>query len=180
MNAGVVQVAFFKAIREICPQVLEATVGPTEDVRNRLKEECLAHLNHEDLVKTTRLSEEQKRKLLQAWREYQSKICHFNALVSSSTQLLETDLKARGVVEDKAILTTGEGALRQATNTTSLPLMALENLHSFQKHERQAYFDLTEATFVLTPLQWFRLRLLALCLSENKLHSMYLAILQMS
>ena len=180
--ADVGQVVYYKAIREICPEALEPAFCPDEDIRIRLKEECLAYLSHEDLVEATRLNEEQKGKLLQAWREYQTKICDFNALVSSSIQLLEKDCKARGVVEDKAITTTGESAFAQATNKTVLPLMhmALGNLHSFQKQERQAYYDLIEATSVLTPLQWFRLRLLGLCLSEASLMGLYLAILQMS
>lgn len=153
---------------------------PVTEYRVKLKEEYLAHLENEELVKATRLTEDQKRKLLQAWREYQRKICEINALVSSSIELLEVDSRVGGIVEDKVMMRAGPTAFAQSTNKSNLSLMAFGKLRSFQKHERQAYFDLIEATFMLTPLQWFHLRLLGLLLSEDSLTGMHLAILRMS
>lgn len=184
--AVVIQVKIFKAIRETWPDVLENAICPAEHFRRRVKEQCLDSLNHEDLVKATRLNEDQKRKLLLAWREYQHRFWGLGALVSQSIQLLEIDCGGAGVyvTEDRTMTTTkremtGLLGFGQGTSSNNPSFRALESLHSFQKSEREAYFEMIETTFIMTPLQFFRLRLLAICSSENSLLGMYLAMLQM-
>jgi len=73
----------------------------------------------------------------------------------------------------------GDNITTISTEETALASQALESLHSFQTSEREAYFDMIETTFIMTPLQWFRLRLLGLCSLENSLLGIYLAVLQM-
>jgi hypothetical protein len=185
--AFVIQVKIYKAIREIWPDVVGNAVIPAEDFRRKVKEQCLKYLNHEDLVKATRLNEDQKRKLLLAWREYQHRFWGLGALVSQSIQLLEIDCGGAGgnVTDDGAMTTkkrdmTALSGFYQGSKSSKEPsFQALESLHSFQKSEREAYFDMIETAFIMTPLQFFRLRLLAICSSENSLLGMYLATTQM-
>jgi hypothetical protein len=187
--AVIIQVKFFNAIREIWPDVLENAVCPAEDFRRKVKEQYLDHLNHVDLVKATRLSEEQKRKLLLAWREYQHRFCGLGALVSQSIQLLEVDCRGAGgnFTEDRATMTIKREMTALSSFDQGMSLrprrepsfQALESLHSFQKSERTAFLEMIETTFILTPLQFFRLRLLAICSSENSLSGMYLAMMRM-